>query len=43
LIEKEYFPPKSKILLIHTGGLQGVNGMNAVLRKKKLTEINIDV
>ncbi|NMH25594.1 1-aminocyclopropane-1-carboxylate deaminase/D-cysteine desulfhydrase [Flavobacterium sp. SE-s27] len=43
LIEKEYFPPKSKILLIHTGGLQGVNGMNAVLRKKNITQINIDV
>lgn len=43
LIEKEYFPPKSKILLIHTGGLQGINGMNEVLRKKKITEINIDV
>jgi 1-aminocyclopropane-1-carboxylate deaminase len=43
LIEKEYFPPKSKILMIHTGGLQGVNGMNAVLRKKNIIQINIDV
>ena len=43
LIEKGYFPPKSKILLIHTGGLQGVNGMNLVLRKKNITQININV
>jgi 1-aminocyclopropane-1-carboxylate deaminase len=43
LIEKGYFPPKSKILLIHTGGLQGVKGMNEVLKKKKLTQINIHV
>ncbi|HQW68633.1 MAG TPA: pyridoxal-phosphate dependent enzyme [Flavobacterium sp.] len=43
LIEKEYFPPKSKILVIHTGGLQGINGINAILKQKNLTEINIDV
>ncbi len=43
LISKKYFPPKSKILVIHTGGLQGVHGMNAILRKKSLTQINIDV
>jgi len=43
LIEKDYFPPKSKILAIHTGGLQGVNGMNTILKQKNLTEINIDV
>jgi len=27
LIRKNYFPPKSKILAIHTGGLQGNKGM----------------
>jgi len=43
LIEKEFFPPKSKILVIHTGGLQGINGINAILKQKNLTEINIDV
>jgi len=26
MIEKDYFPKESKILLIHTGGLQGING-----------------
>jgi 1-aminocyclopropane-1-carboxylate deaminase len=43
LIEKDYFLPKSKILLIHTGGLQGVSGMNAVLKRKNITQIKIDV
>lgn len=39
LIEKNFFPEKSKILLIHTGGLQGIEGMNKVLIKKNLTQI----
>lgn len=33
LIEKDYFPAKSKILAIHTGGLQGIVGMNQKLKK----------
>ncbi|WP_139958340.1 1-aminocyclopropane-1-carboxylate deaminase/D-cysteine desulfhydrase [Flavicella sediminum] len=36
LIEKDYFSEGSKILLIHTGGLQGISGMNSVLKKKAL-------
>lgn len=36
LIDKEYFPKGSKILTIHTGGLQGISGMNAILKKKNL-------
>lgn len=36
LIEKGYFPKESKILAIHTGGLQGITGMNTVLKKKNL-------
>lgn len=36
LLEKGYFPKESKILAIHTGGLQGISGMNIVLKKKKL-------
>lgn len=36
LIKKDYFTKGSKILAIHTGGLQGIEGMNTVLRKKKL-------
>lgn len=36
LISKNYFPAHSKILLIHTGGLQGIDGMNIKLKQKKL-------
>ena len=39
LIDKNYFPKGSKILAIHTGGLQGIQGMNVQLRKKGLTLI----
>jgi len=34
LIEQNYFPESSKILLIHTGGLQGIVGMNELLKKR---------
>ena len=40
LLEKDYFKVGSKILAIHTGGLQGIPGMNAVLRKKKMLIID---
>ena len=43
LIQKNYFPAKSKILLIHTGGMQGVKGMNMKLRNKQLPTIDINV
>jgi 1-aminocyclopropane-1-carboxylate deaminase len=33
-INKGYFPENSKILMIHTGGLQGIKGMNLALEKK---------
>jgi 1-aminocyclopropane-1-carboxylate deaminase len=36
LIAKNYFPENSKILLIHTGGLQGIQGMNLKLKNKGL-------
>ena len=36
LIEKKQFPKGSKILAIHTGGLQGIQGMNDKLKKKNL-------
>lgn len=35
LLGKGYFPEKSKILVIHTGGLQGISGMNDLLKKKQ--------
>jgi 1-aminocyclopropane-1-carboxylate deaminase len=41
LIENNYFPTHSKILAIHTGGLQGIAGMNKVLEKKGKTKIII--
>lgn len=34
LIRNDFFPNNSKILLIHTGGIQGVKGMNEVLKSK---------
>ena len=34
LIAQDYFAPNAKILAIHTGGLQGIQGMNKVLNKK---------
>jgi 1-aminocyclopropane-1-carboxylate deaminase len=42
LIKKKKFSDNAKILMIHTGGLQGVAGMNNSLRQKKLTEIIIN-
>jgi 1-aminocyclopropane-1-carboxylate deaminase len=40
LIEKNYFPENTKILVIHTGGLQGIQGMNLKLKNKGLPTIN---
>ncbi|WP_396155248.1 1-aminocyclopropane-1-carboxylate deaminase/D-cysteine desulfhydrase [Flavobacterium sp.] len=40
LINKNYFADNSKILMIHTGGLQGVAGMNKFLKQKNQLEIN---
>ena len=43
LISENYFPANSKILLIHTGGIQGIQGMNIKLKKKQLPTIAIHV
>ncbi|WP_310559811.1 pyridoxal-phosphate dependent enzyme [Flavobacterium sp.] len=43
LINKNYFPEYSKILLIHTGGIQGIAGMNIKLKNKHLPTIDTDV
>lgn len=40
-IQKGFFAENSKILAIHTGGLQGIAGMNLFLAKKKLPQIII--
>ncbi len=42
LIDKKYFPENSKILIIHSGGLQGIKGMNLRLAKQNLPLINYD-
>ncbi|WP_055434607.1 1-aminocyclopropane-1-carboxylate deaminase/D-cysteine desulfhydrase [Lacinutrix algicola] len=36
MINNNYFPKGSKILVIHTGGLQGIAGMNNRLKQKNL-------
>jgi 1-aminocyclopropane-1-carboxylate deaminase len=43
LIQQGYFPESSKILMIHTGGLQGIEGMNLKLKSKNLPLINVYV
>tara|TARA_R110000868_G_scaffold189777_2_gene433337 strand:- start:218 stop:1114 length:897 start_codon:yes stop_codon:yes gene_type:complete len=40
-IATNHFPSHSKILLIHTGGIQGIQGMNLKLKNKKLPTIDI--
>lgn len=35
-VKNDRFRPESRILAIHTGGLQGIKGMNLVLKRKKL-------
>lgn len=39
-IKEGYFPENSKILIIHTGGLQGIKGMNFVLSKNNKEILN---
>lgn len=41
LLDQGFFPKESKILAIHTGGLQGIHGMNARLKQKQLPTIDI--
>jgi 1-aminocyclopropane-1-carboxylate deaminase len=40
MVRKKVFPENSKLLLIHTGGLQGIAGMNLRLLNKQLPTIN---
>lgn len=39
LINKGFFPKNAKILAIHTGGLQGIKGMNEKLKKEGKTQL----
>ncbi|HLT53723.1 MAG TPA: pyridoxal-phosphate dependent enzyme [Flavobacteriaceae bacterium] len=41
LLKQNYFKPTDKILVIHTGGLQGIAGMNQKLKAKGWPEIII--
>jgi 1-aminocyclopropane-1-carboxylate deaminase len=39
MIKNKNFKENSRILAIHTGGLQGIAGMNLKLKKKNLPQI----
>lgn len=41
LVSKGFFPAGSRILMIHTGGLQGITGMNLELARRKLPLLKI--
>ncbi|MGB3146105.1 MAG: pyridoxal-phosphate dependent enzyme [Maribacter sp.] len=41
MVKHDTFAPRTKILAVHTGGLQGIEGMNSVLKKKKLPLLDI--
>nr|WP_299345010.1 pyridoxal-phosphate dependent enzyme [Allomuricauda sp.] len=41
LVGKGFFDKGSKILAIHSGGLQGIEGMNAILKRKNLPTLNV--
>jgi 1-aminocyclopropane-1-carboxylate deaminase len=41
LVKKDFFKKNISILAIHTGGLQGIKGMNQQLLKKKLPLISV--
>ena len=42
MIKNDYFALNTKILAIHTGGLQGVRGMNTYLKQKNQNIINYE-
>jgi len=41
LVAKDTFPRGTKILAIHSGGLQGIAGMNIKLKRKNLPLISL--
>ncbi|MDO5615846.1 MAG: pyridoxal-phosphate dependent enzyme [Cruoricaptor ignavus] len=43
MIEDGFFPKGSKILAFHTGGLQGINGVNQMLKKQGKTSLNFEL
>ncbi len=40
LINNNYFAEGTKILMIHTGGIQGIRGVNTILRRKNSSTID---
>lgn len=40
-VKRGFFKPGTRILAIHSGGLQGIKGMNLVLKKKNLPLLDI--
>ncbi len=41
MVKNDYFVPGTQLLAIHTGGLQGITGMNMQLKKKNLPLIEL--
>lgn len=41
MLKNNYFEPQTRILAIHTGGIQGIAGMNAKMKSKNLPLIRI--
>ncbi|MEQ5790466.1 1-aminocyclopropane-1-carboxylate deaminase/D-cysteine desulfhydrase [Muricauda sp. NFXS6] len=41
LVKRDVFSPGSQILAIHTGGLQGIQGMNLILKEKNLPLLDV--
>ena len=41
MVKNNVFKPNTKILAIHTGGLQSITGMNIILKKKNLPLISV--
>jgi len=41
LIRKDYFKKGSKIAIVHTGGQQGIKGINKLLEQQNLPKINV--
>ena len=41
MIQSSTFPQNSRILAVHTGGLQGIEGMNKMLSKKNLPLLDV--
>jgi 1-aminocyclopropane-1-carboxylate deaminase len=40
LIRKNYFPAGARVLAVHTGGLQGIKGINQKLKRLNKPQIN---